>query len=333
MKKNVKRFVVTLSAALCLGLFGSAETRAQSVDVFEHAYPSLVGQVQCNGQAAVIFATLDVADDTLVTITVAKGNGGVINATGSGNVYAFSYTECGKTAAMPSGPGQVAIRFVDAKAPGFAWSNPTTWVYKRARSVSVEGSWDGQIARTDPVTGTYPPNPYFRIQAYKEFSQVGEVTGTTSAVNSRTKYSFADAATGIKELYIHTDFTENELNNLFISNSAPLSIVTEPAELTVMSGQKAALSVVAQGSGTLQYQWYKNRRPVSDESFKAVPALCRLRPILQRPTPGSVSGSTSAQLTIENARVADSGIYSVRVKDQTGAVSSKQVRLTVKCRL
>src|SRR5271155_570320 len=39
--------------------------------------------------------------------------------------------------------------------------------------------------------------------------------------------------------------------------------VTQPASVTVPLGQTATFSVIATGTGTLTYQWYKNGVPIS----------------------------------------------------------------------
>ncbi len=73
--------------------------------------------------------------------------------------------------------------------------------------------------------------------------------------------------------------------------------------VTATSGQPAAFSVQASGTGTVRYQW--------------------------RRMGGDLSGKTGADFTIPAATVADSGYYDVVVTDDTGSVTSTPSRLIV----
>lgn len=106
-------------------------------------------------------------------------------------------------------------------------------------------------------------------------------------------------------------------------------ILTNPSTVKKFQGQTATLSVVAQGIGQLQYQWYKDGVPVRDGRY-----LIQEKPTPLRPRPGQlqsheISGATTAQLKIVNLRAADSGTYHVVVKDQTGAAVSKTAQVNV----
>jgi alpha-tubulin suppressor-like RCC1 family protein len=85
------------------------------------------------------------------------------------------------------------------------------------------------------------------------------------------------------------------------TSSVP-AIVQQPVSLTVISGGVAVFSVVATGT-TLNYQWLKNGM--------------------------GISGATDSIYSISSATAADTGSYSVVVKNSVGQVTSLPVTLNV----
>jgi hypothetical protein len=221
MRDTTGRIIALLIVVLILCPLHSPISQAQAHDVFEDAHPGLLSLRQCSHEAnAATFLThLDQPDDTLVVLIVDKGEGGVVKFSDAGIRYAFTYADCNTDPAVLSTPGQISIRFVDAKAPGFVVDVPTTWKYKRIPSVHIEATWDSgtTCTRNDPDTGSVVANPYFGVQAYKAFKHVGEINGTTSTQGSWTRYDFPDTKEGVKDVSIHTDFCKNDLRNLIIS--------------------------------------------------------------------------------------------------------------------
>lgn len=87
-------------------------------------------------------------------------------------------------------------------------------------------------------------------------------------------------------------------------NQQGLVIVQQPQNVTVTSGDIATFSVVAQGTGPLQYQWLFNGLPL----------------------PGAVE----PVLTLTNVQLDQSGLYAVRVCDEAGGcLTSSNALLTV----
>jgi hypothetical protein len=224
MRDTAKRIIALLIVVLILCPLLSPISQAQARDVFEDAHPGLLSLRQCSNEAnaAAFLTRLDQPDDTLVVLIVGKGEGGVVKFSDAGIRYAFTYADCNTNPAVPSAPGQISIRFVDAKAPGFVLDVPTTWKYKSVPSVHIEASWDSgaTCTRNDPDTGSVVANPYFGVQAYKDFKHAGEINGTANTQGRWTKYDFPDTAGGIKDVYIHTDYCKNDLHNLSIRSSA-----------------------------------------------------------------------------------------------------------------
>lgn len=83
----------------------------------------------------------------------------------------------------------------------------------------------------------------------------------------------------------------------------PPTISSQPASITVVSGGSASFSVVAQGSGTLSYQWFKGDV--------------------------TIVGATAANFSISSSLASHAGDYKVRVSNNAGQVLSATATLTV----
>lgn len=81
------------------------------------------------------------------------------------------------------------------------------------------------------------------------------------------------------------------------------NIVTQPASQSVMAGQSAALSVVANGSGPLSYQWNRDGAPLA--------------------------GATNSTLTFNPVQTSDAGSYAVTITNSAGSTTSAAAMLTV----
>jgi hypothetical protein len=83
----------------------------------------------------------------------------------------------------------------------------------------------------------------------------------------------------------------------------PPTIVTGPANQTVVAGASIIFSVTATGAGTLSYQWFFNGTPIA--------------------------GAIGPSLTLTNVQPTQSGNYTVTVSNSTGAAPSAIATLTV----
>ncbi|KAF0187811.1 MAG: immunoglobulin I-set domain-containing protein, partial [Gammaproteobacteria bacterium] len=83
----------------------------------------------------------------------------------------------------------------------------------------------------------------------------------------------------------------------------PPTITTQPQGRTVIAGANVAFSVVATGTAPLRYQWQFNGQDVRN--------------------------ATNATLALVNVQTANAGIYSARVSNAFGSVTSTDARLTV----
>lgn len=94
--------------------------------------------------------------------------------------------------------------------------------------------------------------------------------------------------------------------NYTVTATAP-TITTEPSSTSTTVGGSATFSVVATGTGTLSYQWYKG----------AVGSGT------------AISGATSASYTVSDATTASAGTYYVIVTNTAGSDTSAAATLTV----
>jgi len=83
-----------------------------------------------------------------------------------------------------------------------------------------------------------------------------------------------------------------------------------PEEQTITSGDTASFTVEALGAGSLSYQWKKDGSNIWDG--------------------GSISGASTATLTIANVKLSDEGQYSCYVSNESGGSDSEKATLTVK---
>ena len=87
------------------------------------------------------------------------------------------------------------------------------------------------------------------------------------------------------------------------------SVGAQPSNTTVVQGNQAKLTVLANGTGPFIYQWTFNGKALANG--------------------GNVTGATAAQLVINNAAAANAGKYAVTITNAKGKVTSNAVTLTV----
>jgi hypothetical protein len=144
------------------------------------------------------------------------------------------------------------------------------------------------------ATGTAP-------LTYQWLKNGTPISGANASVLSFTAVTTNDAAS--------YSVTVTNIAGTIASSSAtlavlvPPTIVTPPASATVVAGSNASFTVTAAGSGTLTYQWLKNG--------------------------ATISGATSATLTLNNVSATDAANYSVTVANATASVTSSTATLTV----
>jgi hypothetical protein len=149
------------------------------------------------------------------------------------------------------------------------------------------------------VTATGSPTPTYQWRK-------GGVTinGATNAT-----YTIATTVSGDAGTYsvVATNPVSSVTSNgaTLTVNAAPVapSIITQPANLTVTTGQQAFFSVEATGTAPLTYQWRKGGQ--------------------------NINGATSATYTIPTTVSGDAGTYSVVVTNSVNSATSNGATLTV----
>ena len=202
-----------LSGVLCM-LFATGATicLADSADVTENLSYYPPNTTMYAGQGFTVYADADQDGtwDTMVCLVTVHGN--------AGN-YSSAYEHCGtwsyifSPGSYPQPSGQYVIRFVDMLAPGFIAANQSTWVYKSVPGVRLwtDNEW---VACGTNSTGS----PYFQVSAYSELNQGGTVVySQTYTYGSRTDE--IRSASGLKEVFIHSDSCENTLDCLNVLSS------------------------------------------------------------------------------------------------------------------
>lgn len=203
-------------------LAAPAAAFADSGDVFDGFLTSVLGQVECAGYAGVVWVDVDGINngatygiyETQVVVQTITGEAWVEYEWGTPPTkwYFFSFIDvhCGGSPPY-TGRGRLKIHFIDMLAPGFVWNNSSTWTYKRIPSLTIYATHD--------YCTNGSANPYQLVQAYRNLNQTDPIAGTSNPSGSWTRYDFSDA-TGIKELYVSTDYCENTLDDLFLRTSA-----------------------------------------------------------------------------------------------------------------
>lgn len=134
------------------------------------------------------------------------------------------------------------------------------------------------------------------------FNQTNALPQQTNATLVLTNISMAQA--GTYQLAITDDYGSATSAVANVSVMPPPSIVTNPPDQMATNGDLVQITVVAQGAGTLAYQWF------FDSS-------------------GPLPQGTNATLVLSNVAPAQAGNYSVIVADAFGSVTSSPAHLKV----
>lgn len=146
----------------------------------------------------------------------------------------------------------------------------------------------------------YTGDSSFKFQWYKNDVAI---EGQTNSVFTISSVSESDA--GSYKITVKNDGGSVTSDAAVLTVIVPVAptIITQPENKTVEVGGSASLSVQAEGTQPLVYTWYKDGAAV--------------------PT------SMGSMLSIMNAKTSDEGIYSVKISNMMGFVTSNDVTVTV----
>ncbi|MDA1277981.1 MAG: clostripain-related cysteine peptidase [Verrucomicrobia bacterium] len=165
--------------------------------------------------------------------------------------------------------------------------------------VLLEGSNDDSIA--DYNSGEWEEIAY--IEEIPPFADRFQ-TQTFSFPNENSYKHYRWTVFGTQELNdCCFQVAEVELLGTVPAANVPLHITQQPAPLSVQSGQPARFTVTAEGTGVLNYQWFKNGN--------------------------SIDGATQPAYDIPSATADDAGEYTAIVSGNGEEVQSSTVTLTV----
>jgi hypothetical protein len=141
----------------------------------------------------------------------------------------------------------------------------------------------------------------------------GTVSGSTTATLTITNAQVCDA--GTFTCVVSNTCGSNTSGAAVLAVSGPPTNPQPPNSQAICAGQTAIFAVVAPGATA--YQWRRNGAPISNGAG----ALC--------PGGGTVSGATTATLTVSNVRPCDAGQFSCTVSNDCGSINSASATLTV----
>ena len=143
--------------------------------------------------------------------------------------------------------------------------------------------------------------------SYQWWFNSAALTGATNATLTLTNAQASQAGT----YWVVVSDAAGSVSsaNAVLTVNSPAMIALQPQSQTVTAGATALFTVVATGDGPLGYQWQFNGVDLSDDA--------------------SVTGSSSASLTLLNVRATNAGSYQVLVTNAYGSVTSAPATLTV----
>ncbi|MEA3209629.1 MAG: hypothetical protein QOE70_2686 [Chthoniobacter sp.] len=197
-----------------------------------------------------------------------------------------------------TGTGAPASGFSSHTVPLAAYANRTLQV---RFAFAVEGIGNAYVGTNENV-GWYLDDV--------SFTAADELTGATlGAVSSSQSFGFAPASAAAYALQARAQFYGEHLFEwspvlpVTATAAGPPQIGTHPATQTVNAGDTVQFSVIATGSGTLSYQWFKGAQ--------------------------SIPGATGSTFTISDVQPPATGTYRVNVSNGFGTTPSNTATLTV----
>ncbi len=133
-------------------------------------------------------------------------------------------------------------------------------------------------------------------------SNTGNITGANTTDLKVANITPADAGKYMVEISFLGEIINSDEAELVV-NTKP-TITSEPsATITVETGKPLELVVVAEGSGTIEYQWTKDTEDIAD--------------------------ANSATFTIAAVQSGDAGTYTCKVKNECGEVETSDINVAV----
>ncbi|NDC74099.1 hypothetical protein EBZ70_02125 [bacterium] len=208
----------------------------------------------------------------------------------------------GNFAARPAQTGTAYASYELLSVGTGAYSSPAAVAVGTVTNSTASIGWKAETATTlydftYRITRSSATALGFNFVVSNAGTVVYSTTGTTSAAGalpSAITSSFDAVAFGGRVSAVPR-FQMTALK-VAASNSDIARITTQPAAQSLVPGSSSSMSVVAAGTGTLTYQWYKDG--------------------------SAIAGATSSTYSIASASVADTGNYTVKVSNAYGSETS-----------
>ena len=143
--------------------------------------------------------------------------------------------------------------------------------------------------------------------AYQWRKNGTNISGATSA--TLTLVNVGPTNAGIYSVFVSNSAGNATSANAVLTLQTAPSIVTQPANQTTALGNAVMLTVNANGTTPLSYQWFKNNNALADDS--------------------NVSGSTANVLQIASLSTNEVGVYFVVVSNFLGTATSSNASVTI----
>ena len=184
--------------------------------------------------------------------------------------------------------------YLDTTSTSTTYTRPTITTEPASTSVADDGTATFSVVATGTGTLSY--------QWYKDMVALSGATASTYTVADADAADAGSYYVVITNLYGVATSASATLTVATSTGTTP-SITTQPVSKSVAEGTAVTFSVVASGSGTLSYQWYKDSV--------------------------AISGATASSYAIAAAATTDAGSYDCVVTNSVGSVTSAIATLTV----
>ena len=190
---------------------------------------------------------------------------------------------------------------VDCITPGTPIPDPPT----KVTATGAGFSWTSSAVPGSPrVTFYWAVGTGDTVTYESGYVDRGSTTGTTAgttALSQNTTYCFrvkacTDCDGSCSDYSPCQEFVASQ-------PCAPPTITGLPVDQTVCAGPPATFTVIAEGEGTLEYQWRHDESPIA--------------------------GATDNSYTITTVQLTDAGSYDVLITDECGSTTSPPAELTV----
>ena len=211
-----------------------------------------------------------VAGQSATFAVVAAGSGTLTyqwkkGGTAIGGATLASYT----TPATTSADNGAQFSVVVTDSTGSITSNPATLTVTAAAVAPSIATQPANMTVTLGQTATFSVSAAGTSPFTYQWNKNGTAISGATSSSYTTPVTVASDNNAMFTVNVANSVSNVTSNTATLTVNIPPSITSQPVSKTVMVGQSAAFSVVATGSGTLNYQWNKNGAAISGATLSA----------------------------------------------------------------